>query len=88
MNIESLQAIDVHTHVNRQAHTGRTHPPEGAVNTHFGSEHIKTLPEMVEMYRQQQIAFVSLMVDNIHRPPPVTNKEILPPGIQLTGSSR
>jgi hypothetical protein len=79
IDLDEIVAIDVHTHVNRSI-SGETHPEdslEGAVATYFGAEHIKTLPEMVEMYRERKIAFVAFMVDSVDNPQPVSNDEII-----------
>ena len=79
MDVDSLVAIDVHTHVQASL-TGRGFPagsPEAAVADVFGSDMLLNVPELAAFYRERRMAAVCFMVDTVDWGGPVTNEEIL-----------
>src|SRR5215210_6159588 len=80
IDLESIVAIDVHTHVQASVEAGRGFPedsPEAAVAKVFGSDALLTVPELAAFYRERKMAAVCFMVDSVRWRGPVTNEEIL-----------
>ena len=80
IDLESIVAIDVHTHVQASVEAGRgfsEDSPEAAVAKVFGSDALLTVPELAEFYRERSMAAVCFMVDSVRWSGPVTNEEIL-----------
>jgi uncharacterized protein len=78
IDVDSLEAIDVHTHVQRSV-TGRTFEPgspEYAVGAVFGSDRLLTVHELADFYRERRMAAVVFMVDTKQWQQPVTNDEL------------
>jgi predicted TIM-barrel fold metal-dependent hydrolase len=78
MDLERLDAIDVHVHVltSVRGSTTATGTPEEAVGAYFGGMERPTLPEIAAHYRQRRMACVVFTVDVAGREPAVTNEEI------------
>src|SRR3712207_7186113 len=80
IDLESIVAIDVHTHVQASVEAGRgfsEDSPEAAVAQVFGSDALLTVPELAQFYRERSMAAVCFMVDSVRWSGPVTNEEIL-----------
>ena len=80
IDLESIVAIDVHTHVQASVESGRgfsEDSPEAAVAKVFGSDAMLTVPELAAFYRERNMAAVCFMVDSVRWSGPVTNEEIL-----------
>src|SRR5918996_4860128 len=80
IDLESIVAIDVHTHVQASVETGRgfsEDSPEAAVAKVFGSDALLTVPELAAFYRERNMAAVCFMVDTVRWGGPVSNDEIL-----------
>src|ERR1044071_3312967 len=79
MDLDSLVAIDVHTHAWKSALAVEDAPTESqaAMGRYFRyqPEHA-TVPEMAEMYRKLKMAFVVFTVDSLKRPRKISNEEI------------
>jgi predicted TIM-barrel fold metal-dependent hydrolase len=79
IDVESLQAIDVHTHVHSSVRGG-TIPedsPEAALGKVFGTEALLSVPQLAAYYRERRMAAVCFMVDSVNWAGPVGNEEIL-----------
>jgi uncharacterized protein len=79
IDLDSLVAIDVHTHVHASIHGG-TFPedsPEAAVGKVFGSDALLSVPQLAAYYRERKMACVAFMVDSVRWGTAVTNDEIL-----------
>lgn len=78
---DELIAIDIHTHVicsTRKQNT-ETDPAIDFLDGVFGTRAMRTLPEMIEDYRQRKMAFVAFTIDDAYRsgrPSAVTSEEI------------
>jgi uncharacterized protein len=79
MDLDSLLAIDVHTHVHASIHGASTPPdsPEAAVGEVFGTDALLSVPELAAYYRERRMAAVCFMVDSVRWDGPVSNEEIL-----------
>ena len=58
IDLDSLVAIDVHTHVHASIHGG-TFPedsPEAAVGKVFGSDALLSVPQLAAYYRERKMA--------------------------------
>jgi uncharacterized protein len=80
IDLDSLVAIDVHTHVQASVDKGRGFPddsPEAAVAKVFGNDALLSVPELAAFYRERKMAAVCFMVDSVRWGGPVTNEEIL-----------
>jgi uncharacterized protein len=79
MDLDSLLAIDVHTHVHASIHGASTPPdsPEAAVREVFGTDALLSVPELAAYYRERRMAAVCFMVDSVRWDGPVSNEEIL-----------
>jgi predicted TIM-barrel fold metal-dependent hydrolase len=78
IDLDSLVAIDVHTHV-QASKDGRGFPedsPEAAVAEVFGSDALLTVPELAAYYRERKMACVAFTVDKVDAPSEVSNEEI------------
>jgi predicted TIM-barrel fold metal-dependent hydrolase len=79
IDLDALEAIDVHTHVHSSVHGG-TIPddsPEAAVGDVFGSDALLSVPELAAYYRERSMAAVCFMVDSVNWDGPVSNDELL-----------
>jgi len=79
MNLESLVAIDVHTHAWKSALQVDDAPTEKqeAMGRYFRYQpQHTTVPEMADMYRKLKMAFVVFTVDSPKEPRKITNEEI------------
>ena len=81
MDLESLVAIDVHVHVERDLHGRESLPDDlaAASRAYFGAGHVPpTLPEIAEHYRALRIAAVVFTVDveGATGHPPLADEEI------------
>jgi predicted TIM-barrel fold metal-dependent hydrolase len=79
IDVESLVAIDVHTHVHASLRGTKlsADSPEAAVAQVFGSDALLSVPELAAYYRERRMACVAFMVDSVRWGVPVTNEEIL-----------
>ncbi len=79
VDVDSLVAIDVHTHVQASVRGGTFAPdsPESAVAEVFGSDVLLTVPELAAFYRERRMLAVCFMVDSVRWGSPVSNEEIL-----------
>jgi predicted TIM-barrel fold metal-dependent hydrolase len=80
IDVASIVALDVHTHVQASVEHGRGFPedsPEAAVAKVFGSDALLTVPELAAFYRERSMAAACFMVDSVRWAGPVTNDEIL-----------
>jgi predicted TIM-barrel fold metal-dependent hydrolase len=79
IDVASLEAIDVHTHVQASVRGGGfpADSPEAAVAEVFGSDVLLSVPELAAFYRERNMACVAFMVDSVRWGSPVTNEEIL-----------
>jgi uncharacterized protein len=79
MKLDSLVAIDVHTHAWKSALAVDDAPSESqeAMGRYFRyrPQH-STVPEMAEMYRKLKMAFVVFTVDSLRQTKKITNEEI------------
>jgi predicted TIM-barrel fold metal-dependent hydrolase len=82
IDVESLVAIDVHTHVHSSV-KGSQAPTEGqqAMSAYFGSREMPaaTVPEMATYFRERRMACVAFTVDNANARPDdlrVSNEEV------------
>jgi uncharacterized protein len=78
IDVDSLVAIDVHTHVHASLR-GTKIPedsPEAAVGKVFGSDALLSVPELAAYYRERNMACVAFMVDSVRWGAPVSNDEI------------
>jgi predicted TIM-barrel fold metal-dependent hydrolase len=76
-----LVAIDIHTHVLRSIHgaDAKCEPGSEFLDNVFHSDMIMTLPEMIDYYRRQKMAFVAFCIDDPYsagRGPLVSSEEI------------
>jgi predicted TIM-barrel fold metal-dependent hydrolase len=79
MDLDSLVAIDVHTHAWKSALAVDAAPTETqeAMGRYFRYQpQHATVPEMAEMYRKLKMAFVVFSVDSPKEPRKITNEEI------------
>jgi len=79
MDLDSLVAIDVHTHAWKSALAVDDAPTESqeAMGRYFRYQpQHSTVPEMAEMYRKLRMAFVVFTVDSPKEPRKITNEEI------------
>jgi predicted TIM-barrel fold metal-dependent hydrolase len=79
MDLDSLVAIDVHTHAWKSAIAVSDTPTESqeAMGRYFRYQpQHSTVPEMAEMYRKLKMAFVVFTVDSPKEPRKITNEEI------------
>jgi len=79
MDLDSLIAIDVHTHAWKSALAVDEAPTESqqAMGRYFRYQpQHSTVPEMAEMYRKLRMAFVVFTVDSPKEPRRITNEEI------------
>jgi predicted TIM-barrel fold metal-dependent hydrolase len=79
MDLDSLVAIDVHTHAWKSALAVSDAPNEQqeAMGRYFRYQpQHQTVPEMAEMYRKLKMAFVVFTVDSPKEPRKITNEEI------------
>jgi len=79
MDLESLVAIDVHTHAWKSAIRPDDAPTESqlAMGRYFRYQpQHSTVPEMADMYRRLKMAFVVFTVDNVSEKSRITNEEI------------
>src|ERR687894_416333 len=68
IDLDSIVAIDVHTHVQASVEAGRgfsDDSPEAAVAKVFGSDALLTVPELAAFYRERNMAAVCFMVDSV-----------------------
>jgi predicted TIM-barrel fold metal-dependent hydrolase len=79
IDVDSLVAIDVHTHVHVSLRGTKLAPesPEAAVGKVFGSDALLSVPELAAYYRERRMACVAFMVDSVEWGAPVTNDELL-----------
>lgn len=79
IDVASLTAIDVHTHVHASVHARGFPPdsPEAAVAEVFGSDALLSVPELAAYYRERRMAAVCFMVDSVRWEGPVSNEELL-----------
>jgi predicted TIM-barrel fold metal-dependent hydrolase len=79
IDVDSLVAIDVHTHVHVSLRGTELAPesPEAAVGKVFGSDQLLSVPDLAAYYRERQMACVAFMVDSVDWGAPVTNDELL-----------
>jgi predicted TIM-barrel fold metal-dependent hydrolase len=79
IDVDSLVAIDVHTHVHvSQRGTGLSpDSPEAALADVFGTDARLSVPELAAYYRERRMACLTFMVDSVRWGPPVTNDELL-----------
>jgi predicted TIM-barrel fold metal-dependent hydrolase len=79
IDLDSLVAIDMHTHVHASIHGASTPPdsPEAAVGEVFGADALLSVPELAAYYRERRMAAVCFMVDSVRWKGPVSNEEIL-----------
>jgi hypothetical protein len=79
IDVDSLVAIDVHTHVHVSLRGTKLSPesPEAAVGKVFGSDQLLSVPDLAAYYRERKIACVAFMVDSVDWGAPVTNDELL-----------
>jgi predicted TIM-barrel fold metal-dependent hydrolase len=86
IDTDSLEAIDVHTHVHSSVRGGTISPdsPEAAVGEVFGSDALLSVPELAAFYREREMAAVCFMVDSVNWHGAVSNEEIL----ELAASER
>ena len=79
IDVDSLVAIDVHTHVHASLRGTKLSPesPEAAVGKVFGSDQLLSVPDLAAYYRERRIACVAFMVDSVDWGAPVTNDELL-----------
>src|SRR5213078_3050834 len=79
MNLESIVAIDVHTHAWKSALQVDDAPTESqqAMGRYFRYQpQHQTVPEMAQMYRKLKMAFVVFTVDGPLEPRKITNEEV------------
>jgi len=79
MDLDSLVAIDVHTHAWKSALAVSDAPTESqeAMGRYFRYQpQHSTVPEMAQMYRKLKMAFVVFTVDSPKEPRKITNEEI------------
>jgi predicted TIM-barrel fold metal-dependent hydrolase len=79
MDLDSLVAIDVHTHAWKSALAVEDAPTESqeAMGRYFRYQpQHATVPEMAEMYRKLKMAFVVFTVDSLRQKKKITNEEI------------
>jgi len=79
MDLESLVAIDVHTHAWKSALAVSDAPnaQQEAMGRYFRYQpQHQTVPEMAEMYRKLKMAFVVFTVDSPKEPRKITNEEV------------
>src|SRR5207247_4956411 len=79
MNLESIVAIDVHTHAWKSALQLNDTPSESqqAMGRYFRYQpQHQTVPEMAQMYRKLKMAFVVFTVDGPLEERKITNEEI------------
>jgi predicted TIM-barrel fold metal-dependent hydrolase len=79
MDLDSLVAIDVHTHAWKSALAVSEAPTESqeAMGRYFRYQpQHSTVPEMAQMYRKLKMAFVVFTVDSPKEPRKITNEEI------------
>ena len=79
IDLDSVVAIDVHTHVHASIHGGSIpdDSPEAAVGEVFGTDALLSVPELAAYYREREMAAVCFMVDSVNWDGPVGNEEIL-----------
>jgi predicted TIM-barrel fold metal-dependent hydrolase len=79
IDVDSLVAIDVHTHVHASLRGTklREDSPEAAVGKVFGSDALLSVPELAAYYRERRMACVAFMVDSVQWGAPVSNEELL-----------
>ncbi|GLY97214.1 amidohydrolase family protein [Actinoplanes sp. NBRC 103695] len=79
IDLESIDAIDMHTHVLTSVRDGQGAPRsmEAAGGEVFGHEMAMTVPQIAETYRQRRMMCVTFMVDVMGTENPVTNDEVL-----------
>ncbi len=79
IELDSLRAIDVHTHVHVSIHGSEipADSPEAAVGEVFGTDALLSVPELAAYYREREMAAVCFMVDSARWDGPVSNEEIL-----------
>jgi len=79
MDLDSLVAIDVHTHAWKSALAVSEAPTEAqeAMGRYFRYQpQHQTVPEMAEMYRKLKMAFVVFTVDSPKEPRKISNEEV------------
>jgi predicted TIM-barrel fold metal-dependent hydrolase len=79
MDLDSLVAIDVHTHAWKSALAVSDAPTEqqAAMGRYFRYQpQHQTVPEMAEMYRKLKMAFVVFTVDSPKEPKKIGNEEV------------
>ena len=79
MDLDSLVAIDVHTHAWKSALAVEDAPSESqqAMGRYFRYQpQHSTVPEMAEMYRKLKMAFVVFTVDSLRQKKKISNEEI------------
>src|SRR4051812_21635279 len=79
MNLDTLTAIDVHTHAWKSALAVDEAPTESqqAMGRYFRYQpQHATVPQMAEYYRGLKMAFVVFTVDIQNQPKKITNEEI------------
>ncbi|HEX3925557.1 MAG TPA: hypothetical protein VHY31_24975 [Streptosporangiaceae bacterium] len=70
MDVSSLTAIDVHTHVHRSVGAGQDRAPGNeAMGAYFGIGSMPhyTVPELADYYRQRAMACVTFTIDSAAR---------------------
>ncbi|MTD53030.1 amidohydrolase family protein [Amycolatopsis sp. RM579] len=79
MDLNAIEAIDMHTHVLSSVAGHRIAPDsvEAASGEVFGHAMAMTVPELAETYRQRRMLCVTFMVDVMGTENPVTNDEVL-----------
>jgi predicted TIM-barrel fold metal-dependent hydrolase len=79
IDLDAIEAIDVHTHVHLSVNNGGLpeDSPEHAVAGVFGSDALMTVPQLAAYYRERRMACVAFMVDSVRWGAPVSNDEIL-----------
>ena len=80
MNLDSLTAIDIHTHVWKSALAPSGEAPnekQEAMGRYFRYQpQHTTVPEMAQYYRRLKMAFVVFAVDSPREPRPISNEEV------------
>ena len=80
MDLETLVAIDIHTHAWKSALQPADDVPDEqkeAMGRYFRYQpQHSTVPEMAAYYRRLKMAFVVFAVDNAHEKSRITNEEI------------